>query len=271
MISKYQSVLKGISYFKKINGEKLYHNDKGPAVILIRGNKKILKYCKNNLFCNFNGKPGCITYNLDTGRIEQEMYYNDEGCLHREDGPALIDMYPNGNIKEEIYYKNNLMHNENGPSLKRYTSDGKPSVIEYRINGKYYRENGPAYIKYHNGLFIKFEQYYKDSMIDYSISYNYDGTIKGKIYYHRHGKSPVEMVGIELLDGKLLCNNIRFDISLFDDKKIKRSINRLKNEKSLLAYKYIAKHCFQENIISENKYDYINEVINSKLMIYEYF
>jgi hypothetical protein len=83
-------------------------------------------------------------------------YFNEEGKLHREDGPAII----NGDRKE--WYIHGELHRENGPALidngkigwyqnnKLHCLDG-PALIDsnYKIwcvNGLMHREDGPAYI-----------------------------------------------------------------------------------------------------------------------------
>jgi hypothetical protein len=63
-----------------------------------------------------------------------DKYYYKNDLLHREDGPAII--YANGSKK---YYKNDIRHREDGPAIE-YADGGK----EYYINGKRHREDGPA-------------------------------------------------------------------------------------------------------------------------------
>jgi hypothetical protein len=61
-------------------------------------------------------------------------YYNDNGNLHRDDGPA--EEYLDG---EKRWYNNGIPHREDGPAVE-YVDGTK---FWYK-NGKYHREDGPA-------------------------------------------------------------------------------------------------------------------------------
>lgn len=65
-----------------------------------------------------------------------QRWYNKEGVIHRENGPAVI--YPSGT---EYWYRNGKYHREDGPAVNR--NDG---YMEWRINDKFHREDGPALI-----------------------------------------------------------------------------------------------------------------------------
>lgn len=64
-------------------------------------------------------------------------YYNEEGQLHRVDGPAIE--WADGN---RTWYKNGLPHRENGPAVEHATDTYKA----WYINGMLHREDGPAEI-----------------------------------------------------------------------------------------------------------------------------
>jgi hypothetical protein len=66
-----------------------------------------------------------------SNRIE---YQNEQGFLHREDGPAVI--WNNGN---EEWFNNGKPHRENGPAVVHI--DG---FKEWWFNGVCHREDGPA-------------------------------------------------------------------------------------------------------------------------------
>ena len=55
-----------------------------------------------------------------------ECYYKDSTKqeLHREDGPAKICYYSNGNIRAEEYYKYGVWHRDNGPVIVYYYKSG---------------------------------------------------------------------------------------------------------------------------------------------------
>ena len=67
-------------------------------------------------------------------------WYNLEGNLHREDGPAIE--LKNG---DKSYYINGKRHREDGPAIE--WADGDKY---YYINGKFHREDGPA-VEWANG------------------------------------------------------------------------------------------------------------------------
>jgi hypothetical protein len=77
-------------------------------------------------------------------------YRNEQGQLHREDGPAVV--YTNGN---KYYYKNGLIHREDGPAIE--FADGEK---HYFINGLMHNENGPA-AEYKDGSIV----YYRNGLI----------------------------------------------------------------------------------------------------------
>ena len=67
-------------------------------------------------------------------------WFNLEGKLHREDGPAVERA--NG---DKEHYINGVRHRENGPAIE--WANGRK---EYYINGELHREDGPA-IEYADG------------------------------------------------------------------------------------------------------------------------
>ena len=81
-------------------------------------------------------------------RIDQygnQSWYNEQGLLHRTDGPAST--WATG---DQVWYFNGEYHRTDGPAVIH--SDGYQS---YFIHGKRHRTNGPAII-YPNGV----KQYY---------------------------------------------------------------------------------------------------------------
>ena len=59
--------------------------------------------------------------------MKEIEYLNEEGKLHREDGPALIW----GNGSSQAWYQNGILHREDGPAI--IYADG---VQEWYLNGK---------------------------------------------------------------------------------------------------------------------------------------
>lgn len=82
---------------------------------------------------------------------ERVVKYYIEGVQHREDGPADIQYNENGNVEIEEWYKNGDLHREGGPAEIQYDDDGTVVFEGYWINGVQHREDGPAIISDYNG------------------------------------------------------------------------------------------------------------------------
>lgn len=68
------------------------------------------------------------------GNIKEERWYTDfTGDVHRENGPAVIEYYQDGKIRSEDYVLHNLIHREDGPASIRYNRDGKIISKRWRI------------------------------------------------------------------------------------------------------------------------------------------
>jgi len=67
-------------------------------------------------------------------------WFNKEGKLHRNDGPALH--YKDGS---SYWYVNGKCHRTDGPAIEWYNGDK-----EWHVNNKLHRIDGPA-IEYKNG------------------------------------------------------------------------------------------------------------------------
>lgn len=106
-------------------------------------------------------------------RLHKVCYYDEDGCLHREDGPAEI--YNDGvGGSSQHYYKHGMVHREDGPAVSdhrviKYEYDGNEIIITditksinvYYVNGVLHREDGPAIIDYRNGEIIE-QNYFID-------------------------------------------------------------------------------------------------------------
>lgn len=62
------------------------------------------------------------------------QYFDEDGKLHREDGPAI------GNFLYEAWYKHGVLHREAGPAYIDY----RYKYEVWQINGQRHREDGPA-------------------------------------------------------------------------------------------------------------------------------
>lgn len=82
------------------------------------------------------------------GRCERDgdtvKYFDDNGELHREDGPARIKYV--GDYVQEKYYRHGLLHREDGPAVL----DKVHGYRAWYLNDDFHRINGPA-VTYLNG------------------------------------------------------------------------------------------------------------------------
>jgi hypothetical protein len=138
--------------------------------------------------------------NLDTGVVIVEKWIVAER-LHRNpaEGPALIERFDNGTIREVGYYMGGKLHREDGPASVRYAANGLVVDETYAMGGMWHRDAviGPAYImRYENGV-VCAERYcmYGDDYRDpaqgpYYTSRKEDGTIEEQKFSEPHRRQP---------------------------------------------------------------------------------
>ena len=73
---------------------------------------------------------------IDEYGYRTEEWRNNDGHLHREDGPATIRYNQDGNIKYEAYWQNGLCHRDGAPAEISYNPDGTTRHQEYWQGGK---------------------------------------------------------------------------------------------------------------------------------------
>jgi antitoxin component YwqK of YwqJK toxin-antitoxin module len=56
--------------------------------------------------------------------------------LHRDDGPAYIEYYENGNIRGKTYFLNGNYHRPDGPAIISYYENGNVDYKSYNLNGQ---------------------------------------------------------------------------------------------------------------------------------------
>mgnify|MGYP002507824257 CR=1 FL=1 len=114
-------------------------------------------------------KPIREYYN--NGKIRRKLYRNINDELHRENEPAWIEYYKNGNIKSIDYYINGVSHREDGPAIIGYYENGEVRFKTYFINDKIHKEDGPANIYYNEDGSISDKNYYING-VDLTKEYN---------------------------------------------------------------------------------------------------
>lgn len=112
-------------------------------------------------------EPIIKKYIYDNHIHSVKIWYQD-GCIHRDDGPAQIteNKYFNSTEKILLYMKNNLIHRDDGPAYIRMINSKVVEQIWYQHNYKH-REMNPAYIsKYVSRYYIYGKQVCKTDMIN---------------------------------------------------------------------------------------------------------
>lgn len=61
--------------------------------------------------------------------------------MHRTDGPAHLQFWPNGKIASEGYYKNGQLYRLDGPAVVEYNRSGKVKTVEYWLHGRLLPKN----------------------------------------------------------------------------------------------------------------------------------
>jgi len=119
-------------------------------------------------------------YTKEKGLVETNEYRDiDHLIWHREDGPAFIKYYNNGNLAYEEYRINNKRHRLDGPACINYYN-GLVEYEEYRFNDKIHRLDGPACIEYDNNSNITFASYWINGM-SYTKENYYNELLKLKV------------------------------------------------------------------------------------------
>jgi|15BtaG_2_1085339.scaffolds.fasta_scaffold00087_26 hypothetical protein len=97
-----------------------------------------LKMANNSLIEHFEG-------GYRTKIRSDEKYFNNEGKLHRVDGPAMTNYDLSGRPSKETWFEDGIRHREGGPAVTFFFGDsdeGDSFVWFYK--GYKHREGGPA-------------------------------------------------------------------------------------------------------------------------------
>ena len=68
-----------------------------------------------------------------------EWWYLD-GKKHREDGPAWIVYYPNGQVQTEQWWLDGQGHREDGPAWIEYSKEGQVEIDTWYLDGQQYTD-----------------------------------------------------------------------------------------------------------------------------------
>lgn len=140
---------------------------KGLHSSTIRYLKPVIQYYNNGriqskIWIDGNIKREIRYTNDIQNKKYRETWYRD-GKIHRDDKPADIRYWNNGNKSEENWYQDGNMHRENAPAQRGWYENGNKYYESWHYNGKQHRENGPAEILWdENGNVFKKEWWIND-------------------------------------------------------------------------------------------------------------
>jgi antitoxin component YwqK of YwqJK toxin-antitoxin module len=134
----------------------------------------------NKSYSNFNERDDlliknsssiiCLTSYYNNGNIKNQIWYQNN-IIHKENGPAKIYYYQDGTIDREIWYYYGIIHRNDGPAKIYYYENGSVDTEIWFQNGKRYREKGPIHINYDENGNILLESWYGE------LKYRNDGPI----------------------------------------------------------------------------------------------
>lgn len=118
------------------------HREDGPAVMIykdhIGGELCVEEWYLNGIYGRKDGGPLRITYNTMKERTHEWYGYSEDSgpLLHREDGPAHIDLL----CETQTWYRYGIKYRENGPAMV------SPIAETWFKDGSVHRRDGPAEI-----------------------------------------------------------------------------------------------------------------------------
>tara|TARA_B100000745_G_scaffold192726_1_gene126777 strand:+ start:36729 stop:37070 length:342 start_codon:yes stop_codon:yes gene_type:complete len=81
--------------------------------------------------------------------ITIQSFYDDEGKLHRDGGPAQVSRRADGSLISLAWYRHGVLHREGGAAKRTYYLDGS-CIVQWFRDGKPHRDDGPAWVQYNS-------------------------------------------------------------------------------------------------------------------------
>jgi len=137
---------------------------------------------------NFEGGTRKIERWRANGQVADEQYFDADGKLHRENGPASISRYgSNGAVGHIYYYRHGEPHRSDGPAQQNWWSDGSLEWEVWYLDGKKHREGNHAAetIMAADGDYVSDEGHYLNGRL-----HRTDGPALIKRSLDRSGRSP---------------------------------------------------------------------------------
>lgn len=82
------------------------------------------------------------------GSVASEVWRDEDGRLHREDGPAYIQRDANGVVTREVWHVDGRTHRVDGPAVIVRDPCGVVTLEQWWADGRNHRVDGPATIRY---------------------------------------------------------------------------------------------------------------------------
>ncbi len=161
-----------------LNG-KLGRHDDGPTITAYDEGVKVEEIWQTGKIRHRKNGPAYIMTDSGTGEVRHESWY-ENGKLHRETGPAVID-YDGVVVTRESWYLDDKLHRENGPaSIFRDAKTGDMKYQGWFINGSPHRDDGAAISSFFDG-------YYEEKYSKYKTN---DGKSWGEVLESLNGGEP---------------------------------------------------------------------------------
>jgi len=80
----------------------------------------------------------------DNGALRERCYYDANGHLHREDGPAVESFRKDGRLEYYAWRQHGVLHRNGGPAVEILCRNGLPQHRTWYCHGELHREDGPA-------------------------------------------------------------------------------------------------------------------------------
>lgn len=102
-----------------------------------------------------DGEPAELTFAAGPDGGLRRIAYREHGTLHRDDGPALVTLHPNGEVATASWIRGGEYVVDGSPNRITLNQDGDVSVVE-RLTGPWGQawlrcEDGPAAVTYAEG------------------------------------------------------------------------------------------------------------------------
>lgn len=132
----------------------------------IRSGKNPLEIIDKEVLHREDGPAYSYYYDQNENKKKKYEAFFLFGKRDKLDGPSTIEYHPDGSLKDEQWYKNDVIHRDGGlPAWREWDENGVLRVERYMVNGLYHRDGGPAYITYDENGVVKEQIFYQNGEV----------------------------------------------------------------------------------------------------------